>query len=133
MDKKKYLGQAFVIEKEIRAKKEQIEKLESLLIYTSPTFSDLKLSGGVSDKEELKCSILDLKEILVKDIGRLVYVKHDIIKKINIVEDSLFRTILIEKYINLKNFEEIAGELNYSDRQVIRLHNKALDCIVIGD
>lgn len=133
MEKKEYLCQAYFFEKEIRAKREQIESLESLLIYTSPKFGDIKIKGGEESKEDLLCKVTDLKDVLVKDICKMVYIKNQIICTINQIEDSLQRTILFEKYINFKTFEVIAEELNYSNRQIIRLHNKAQDTIDIED
>ncbi len=46
--------------------------------------------------------------------------------KIENIKEEILSEILFQKYICAKTFEQISYELNYSRRQIERLHNKAL-------
>ena len=65
-------------------------------------------------------------------IDKLYAIKLEILTAINEVDDGKLRTILIEKYINNKTFEEVAEILSYSKEHVIKtLHPLAVDKIKI--
>ncbi len=131
MTKKEFLEQPFYLNSEIKAKQEEIKKLESMVIYISPTIKDLVTPSFENSKEKMMCEIADYKDELVKDITRLIYLKHQIINAINKIEDSLFRTILILKYIEFKTWEVIAEELEYADRHIKRLGKQAIEMVEI--
>ena len=42
------------------------------------------------------------------------------------VPDTTLRTLLTKRYLNFEKWEKIAVDLNYSWRQVMRLHGQAL-------
>ena len=42
------------------------------------------------------------------------------------VNDCTLRKLLIKRYLQFKTWEQIAVEMNYSWRQIVRLHGKAL-------
>ncbi len=46
--------------------------------------------------------------------------------KIEQIRDGVLSEILFQKYICAKSFEQISYEMNYSRRQIERLHNKAI-------
>ncbi len=52
--------------------------------------------------------------------------KDGIESSIEGLKDERLAEILFQKYICAKTFEQIAYEMNYSQRQIERLHNKAL-------
>jgi len=52
-------------------------------------------------------------------------------EKINSVDDELLRDLLFEKYILGYTLEKISVNLNYSIRQIERIHKKALEKIEI--
>lgn len=57
--------------------------------------------------------------------------QESIEEAINLVDDSLLRELLTEKYILGKTLEQIAFNLNYSVRQIERLHKKAIEKITL--
>lgn len=85
--------------------------------------------------------IRDYNEILhLNDRNRKQYLekiekantlREHIENSINNVEDTLLRELLIEKYILGKTLEQIAFNLNYSVRQIERLHKKAIEKITV--
>ncbi len=132
MTKKEFLEQAFYLNNEIKVKKEEIEKLESLVVYISPQIRELSTPSFENNKEKMMCEIVDYKDELVRDITKLVYLKHQIISAINSVDDSLLRTILILKFIEFKTWEVIAEELEYGDRHMKRLGKQAIEMVEIN-
>ncbi len=131
MTKKEFLEQAFYLNKEIKIKKEEIEKLESMVVYISPKIRELNTPSFENNKEKMMCVIADYKSELVRDITRLIYLKHQIITAINNVEDSMIRTILTLRFIEFKTWEVISEELGYGDRHMMRLSKKAIELIEV--
>ena len=63
---------------------------------------------------------------LVETIDKYVDLKNRIVEQIESMEDENTYNILFSRYIEKKSFELIAIEMDYSWRQIIRLHGKAL-------
>ncbi len=70
-------------------------------------------------------------ELYRKTITKAEELRINIENSINSVADCLLREILIEKYILGKTLEQIAFNLNYSVRQIERLHKKAIEKFAI--
>ncbi len=60
-------------------------------------------------------------------IDRIIDKRHTITKGIEILENQTLRTILFEKYIRAKTFESISEDMGYCERQILRLHKKAIE------
>ena len=59
-------------------------------------------------------------------IDKLIDIKQEIAAVIAEVPDTTLRTLLTKRYLNFEKWEKIAVDLNYSWRQVMRLHGQAL-------
>lgn len=70
-------------------------------------------------------------ELYRETITNAEQLRINIENSINSVADCLLREILIEKYILGKTLEQIAFNLNYSVRQIERLHKKAIEKFAI--
>ena len=70
-------------------------------------------------------------ELYHETITKAEELRINIENSINSVADCLLREILIEKYILGKTLEQIAFNLNYSVRQIERLHKKAIEKFAI--
>ena len=70
-------------------------------------------------------------ELYRETITNAEELRINIENSINSVGDCLLREILIEKYILGKTLEQIAFNLNYSVRQIERLHKKAIEKFAI--
>ena len=64
-----------------------------------------------------------------KRIEILCSYRIDMLNLINNLDNVLFRTVLIDRYINCLTWEEVAEGLNMSVRHILRLHGKALNAI----
>jgi DNA-directed RNA polymerase specialized sigma subunit len=72
------------------------------------------------------------KNGLTVDEAHLQRLKNDCMamgEAIAKVEDGTQRVILTQRYLQGLNFKRIARNLNYSNRQILRIHAKALDSV----
>ena len=73
--------------------------------------------------------LAELEEKIDRRIDQLVAVKQEIMDAIAQVEDSRYRTLLTERYMEFKTWEQIAVDMNYSWKQIHRLHSQALKAL----
>lgn len=91
--------------------------------------SKLAEIGSKKAYEELllkKDKVNKLVAEIETDILKLCDTETEIRKKIEAIDNSYYRTILTEVYINGRKLEEVAELINYGYRQTCRLHGKAL-------
>ncbi len=69
----------------------------------------------------------DKKDIFMVCIEKAKTLREKIEEQINAVDNSILSEILSQKYLCGKTLEEISYCLNYSLRQIERLHIKALE------
>lgn len=106
----------------------EIQQLRELACSISAINMEDKVQNTPNfDKIGSKMAKIDeLEENLDKTIDRYVLVKNKIVSQIDSMEDENTYNILFSRYIQKKSFERIAIEMEYSWRQIIRLHGKAL-------
>ena len=68
----------------------------------------------------------ELESNLDKMIDEYLVKRERIIAQIDTMEEESVYQILFSRYIEKKTFEKIATEMEYSWRQIVRLHGKAL-------
>lgn len=128
MDAKQYLSQISRLNRTIQNKLSEISQLRELSfgikavaneerVQTTPNFD--KIGSSIAKIDEMERN-------LDKMIDEYVDKKNKIIQQIDSIEDEVLYGILFARYIEKKTFEKIATEMNYSFRQIIRLHGKAL-------
>ncbi len=62
-----------------------------------------------------------------RQIDKLVAIKHEILTAISAVEDPTCRALLVARYINFKTWEDIAEDIDKSERWVrTNIHQRAL-------
>ena len=129
MTAKEYLSQYRTLDIEIDSKLEQAKHLRALATKVSPS-SGFGASGDISDRVgKTVAKIIDLENEINNDIDRLADMKADIMRQINAIKNSAYRTILEEHYFRYKSFDEIGEEINYSRMQICRMHGTALTYI----
>ena len=133
MSAKEYLNQGFRINERIDAKIEQIGMLRALAAKTSVTLTDMPgdPNKGRSRTEEMMVKILTLEEEINEDIDRLVDLKADIMHKIAEVEDVECRMLLEKRYLLFETWEQIAGDMGYTVRNIYNLHGRALGLVCV--
>ena len=81
---------------------------------------------GDKGLEETITKIIDLEAKINARIDELVSMKQEAFTMINRIPDLDQQNILIGRYIQLKKWEDISEELNYSMQWVFELHGKGL-------
>lgn len=125
---KEELMQYHSVELEVKQLAERIEELEERKTsIKSQIITDMPVGNGESmDILTLITKIEDSQIELVKKQSKLVDIMESIEHAIDKLEDSTDRLILRSRYLQGKKWEEICVELNYSWRQIHRLHSNIL-------
>lgn len=128
MTTKDYLNQIGRLNRMINNKLVEIAQLKELACSISAIQTGERVQTTPNyDKIGTACAkIDDMERKLDKLIDTYVDKKNHIISQIDGIEDEMLYNILFARYIERKTFEKIATELEYSWRQIIRLHGKAL-------
>lgn len=128
MNPKEYLSQVRKCDRLINNKLETIASLRSLATSISVELkSDVVQSSGTKDKMANTIDrIVDLEREIDADIDSFVSIKREVMSVIDKVVDPILIDVLYKRYFRYEKWEEIAIEMNYSYRQVTRLHGQAL-------
>lgn len=125
---KEYLSQISRMDRMIQNKISEISQLKTLSasitslrlgekVQTSPNYD--KIGTAYTKIEEMEEKLDDI-------IDEYVDLKNEIISQIDSLENENCYQVLFAKYVEKKTFEKISTEMNYSFRQITRLHGKAL-------
>lgn len=133
MTAKQYLEQAYRIDLRINSKLEQVASLNELAQKATTVFGTAPTGGtrNVHRLEDVIIKIVDMESEINADIDSLVGLKKEIAGVIRSVENIEYRTLLEQRYLCFKRWEEIAWQMGYSARQIRRLRDKALEKIKI--
>lgn len=126
---KEFLSKAYLIDKRINSKIEQILRLRELAMKANSVLSDMPPNATRNFKkmEDTIVKISDLENEISEDINYLADLKQKIMKAIKKVGNSEYQAILEMRYLCFDSWEKIAVDLRYSIRQLYRIHGKALN------
>ena len=132
MTTKEYLSQAYLLDKRIKSKTEQLKCLRDLATRTNMPLSDMPKNPnrGNSKMEDAVLKIVALEDEISEDILNLVTLKQEIMHSIKQVENSEYQVLLELRYLCFKTWEEISVEMGYEIRHIYRLHKRALNEVV---
>lgn len=127
MTTKEYLSRYRWQNDSINAKLEQVAELRRKAQTVCSGISDGTHSSTPYDRiGEITARIVDLEREINEDIDRSIDVQREIRAAIATVPDERLRHLLELRYINCLTLEEIARRMDYSYKQICRLHGKAL-------
>ena len=126
---KEYLLQAKNLNDYINSKFKEISQLRSRICsLQGVSYDGINVKGGTGHNfTDAVDSLLKLEQYIDGQIDKLTQLKKEISDKIGRLSDNRFKTVLTRYYLCNEKFETIAGEMNYSKRQVLRLHGLALE------
>jgi len=129
MTAKEYLNQAFTLDNRINGKLEQVSALHALATKATQTLYDIPPSGtrNVQRMEDIICKIVGLEASINDDIDLLVDLKQEIMTMVKAIDNTVYRTLLEQRYLGCKTWKQIAVDLGYELRWMHRLHTKALE------
>lgn len=128
MTTKDYLNQISRLNRMINNKLTEITQLRELSCSISAIRNEEKVKSS-SDPDKIGSTYAKIDEMernLDKTIDEYTDKKNLIIGQIDSIEDEDCYNILFSRYIEKKTFEVIATEMNFSYRNVTRLHGRAL-------
>lgn len=127
MTGKEELRQIFRLDKRMVSLHGSIIELETKLTRISPVLSDMPKGGGDQDKlSGGVAKLCELKQMLDDMLTESCFKRGEIIKKIELLENENYKTILRERYVNLKSFEQISVLFPYTYNHTLKLHGHAL-------
>lgn len=126
MTAKQWLSRGRGIDREldalIRVRQETYDRL------TSITPGGGEGVSGTKDPHKFD-RLAELDEMIQTRFEELLGVKSEILRAINTLQDSRQRQVMIGRYVELRTWEQIAVDMNYSYMQVTRLHGCALTAL----
>lgn len=124
MTAKQYLNRARRIDKEIDALLRLVQTTrESLESITQNYGGDITTGTKNPHKYD---KLVELEALVDTKIDELIAVKTEIVRTISQLQDNRHRIILTEYYLEMKTWEQVAVDNNYSWRHVMNLHGYAL-------
>lgn len=128
MTTKDYLNQISRLNRMINNKLTEIAQLRELSCSISAVKNEERVLSS-SDPDKISTTYAKIDEMernLDKMIDEYTDKKNTIIGQIDSIEDEDYYNVLFSRYIEKKTFEVIATEMNFSYRNVTRLHGRAL-------
>lgn len=125
---KSYLMQYRDAVRRVTAAQDHIDELRAMAERITPNYGG---SGGGTHQTGDKLGaavarLVDAESRVSDELELLEATERDVISTIGKVTDGTLYTLLYERYINGKTWEQIAVALNYSYRQTTRMHGAAL-------
>lgn len=125
MTAKEWLMRAWKIDREIDAMLAARRKAYERCTSVTSRPRDVVVSSS-PDPDTAMVALLNIETMIDARVDKLTRIKAEILTAIESIPDGTQRTLLIERYINFKTWEQIAVDMGYSWRQIIRLHGEAL-------
>lgn len=128
MTSKEYLSQIQRLNQMIDIKLEEASSLRSLATRVTSSFGEerVQTSRKQSPMEDVIVKLMDLENEVNDDIDRLIALKEEVIVNINKIDDYNLRLLLTMRYINNRDWKDIADAMLYDVRTIYRLHKKGL-------
>lgn len=128
MTTKDYLNQISRLNRMINNKLSEISQLRELACSVSAIRNEEKVqTSPKSDSIGTAISKIDeMERDIERTIDKYTKKKNLIISQIEGMDDEQHYNVLFSRYIEKKTFEVIATEMNYSFRNITRIHGRAL-------
>lgn len=127
-EKKAYLERYRKADQEIDRLCEELSRWRSRAVKITPVLSQ-EPTGGFKEGTVMETAvekIIALEGQINARIDELVEIRREVVTAIKTVPDSTLQLVLSRKYILGETFEQISVAMNFSCRQIVRLHGKAL-------
>lgn len=125
---KEYFAQIRKTDRLINRLDSTIATLRSSLTSTGSQLKQDKVqtSGPKNTLEETITKIIDLEAKINARIDELVSMKQEAFSMISKVPDLDQQNVLVGRYIQLKKWEDLAAEFEYTTQWLFEIHGKAL-------
>jgi DNA-directed RNA polymerase specialized sigma subunit len=99
------------------------DKIKSI---KSPNYSGMPKGGQPVTLEELLSDKLDLEKRIDRLSNKKASLKNKVLEEIDNLEDDRYVEVLESFFIDCKTHAEIAEDMGYQERHVIRLYSEAI-------
>ena len=124
MNAKQFLSRGRWIEREITSLIRTRDETRDRLTHITQNYDG---DGAQTTKDPHKFdSLVELEDKIDERIDELCAVKTEILDTICKLEDSRERLALQLYYIDMKTWEEVCVEMNYSWKQIMRIRKRAI-------
>lgn len=124
MTAKQYMNRARRVDSEIESLMELVQKTrESLESITQSYTGDPIQSTKNPHKYD---RLVELESLVDEKIAEQIMIKEETLRTISQLKDRRQREVLIGYYLNMKTWEQVAVDMNYSYMHITRLHGYAL-------
>lgn len=130
-EKKEYLRSHQGLVKRIKIIQMEIEELRTAKMNPSVTYSDMPCAGGNSDLSTYMAELDNKEQYLIETKEQCTLRYNEILEKIEKMDDDIEKSLLTLKYLRGLTFDEVSEKLNYSRRNIITIHGKALKNFII--
>ena len=129
MTAKEYLNQVRNLESKMKMLKEEIDTLREMVVSTGAVQQEERvMSSGAQDKmAETICKINEKEDDWNNLMREFALARAEVIISIQKLNNTDYEQILYKRYCQSKKWEEIAMEMNYSYRWILKLHGRALE------
>ena len=126
-EKKEYLNEYKYACKKLGALQEQLESIREVEQNAKvQTLSDMPKGSSQRDLSDLLVRIENLEEKIDKAMMKCLEKKLEIEEALNCIQDEDEARVLRYRYIRFMKWEEIGKKMDYSIRQVLYIHGRAL-------
>ena len=134
MTPKEYLNQYRESVRRYYAARDHLDELHSIAEHITPVYCSSGGGGGTRDGDEKMINavskIIDAKNRVSDELEMLEATEREVTRTIDAVKDRTLRTLLYERYINGKTWEQIAVTMNYSYQHIVHfLHPRSLEAV----
>lgn len=124
---KDWLMRGWRLDREINSLNEARSRAYAQLTGGAISYGEKVQKTKLNNQEELRIAYLAYEDKINRRIAELIKVKTEILTAVEMVNNPTLRTLLIERYINFKTWEQVAESMGYSAEWTeIRLHKMAL-------
>lgn len=128
MTNKEYMSRAFLISKRLKARRQRLAYLKSLVGTTNRVLSGMP-KGSLSSTsylEDQTVRILDLERAIDQDEKDLAAARHEIAAAISGLNNENLISILQMRYLDYLCWEDIMASMDYCRSYLYELHGRAL-------
>lgn len=130
-----YMEMAYDLHQRIDSKIEILSSLRQTGCAVTQILTGMPHSPnrGHSKLESTAVKIIDMENEINDDIDKLVDLKKEMYSVINRLKKSKHKTVLEQRYLCFREWDDIAVSMHYNKRYIYKLRDQALDALEIPD
>lgn len=131
MTNKEYMSRAFLISKRLKARRQRLAYLKSLVGTTNQFLTGMPKGSpsSTSYMEDQTVRILDLESAIAKDEEDLQRARKEISESIRALGNENYASILQMRYLDYMDWMDIMRSMDYCRSYLYKLHGRAIQMV----